>query len=362
MLGCQDNSFYNFRKELVIALKDNGYNVILAAPYGKKIDYFVNHGIKFVEIQMERRGTNPISDLKIVSQYLRIMKSYKVDIVLTFSSKCAIYGGWTTKILNIPCIVNNSGLIILPSNKRFLQPLINLMYKISDNKVSCMMYQNSYERDVLNKILNNRVEYKLIPGSGVNLDEFKYVEYPEEKEGRIIFNYMARIMTGKGINEYLECAKIIKKKYPNTQFRIFNGYEDDKYKRIVEEYERRGIIKYYGFQLDMKPFIAEAHAVIHPSYSEGMANICLEHSAMGRVCIGSDIPGVKEEIEDGKTGFLFKVRDVSSMVDAVEKFIKLEHAQKVEMGKLARVKMEKQFDRNIVTDIYLNEVNSIKNE
>ena len=77
--------------------------------------------------------------------------------------------------------------------------------------------------------------------------------------------------------------------------------------------------------MDMKPYIASAHAVIHPSYYEGMTNVVLEHSAMGRPCIGSNIPGVREGIDDGKTGFLFEVKNVDSMVHAVEKFILLQH-------------------------------------
>ena len=358
MLGCQDNSFYNFRKEMVLAFKEHGYSVILASPYGSKIDYFTDRGIRFVDVNMQRRGTNPFSDLNIIKQYLSIIKEYDVDIILTFSSKCAIYGGWAAKRMKKPCIVNNSGLIILPDNKKFLQPFINMMYRFGDSHVSCMMYQNSYERDVLNKVMNNKVSYKLIPGSGVNLEEFMFEEYPEQSE-KLIFNYVARIMKGKGINEYLACAKVIKREFPNTEFRIFGSYDDEYYKDLVEEYERNGCVKYCGVQMNMKPFIKEAHAVIHPSYSEGMTNVCLEHSSMGRVCIGSNIPGVKEIIDDGKTGFLFEVKNVNSLVEAVKKFILLSHEKKVEMGRNARIKMEKEFSREIVTNTYIEEISRI---
>ena len=107
---------------------------------------------------------------------------------------------------------------------------------------------------------------------------------------------------------------------------------------------------------ELKPHIEAAHAAIHPSYYEGMTNVVLEHSAMGRPCIGSDIPGVREGIEDGKTGFLFEVKNVESMVNAVRKFMNLSHAEKAQMGKAARVKMEKEFSRGLVTSIYLEEI------
>ena len=112
----------------------------------------------------------------------------------------------------------------------------------------------------------------------------------------------------------------------------------------------------------MKPCIEAAHAVIHPSYYEGMTNVVLEHSSMGRPCIGSNIPGVKEGIEDGKTGFLFELKNVDSMVEAVERFMRLSHEEKAEMGKAARLKMENEFNREIVTNIYLEEINNIMGE
>ena len=109
----------------------------------------------------------------------------------------------------------------------------------------------------------------------------------------------------------------------------------------------------------MKPYIETAHAVIHPSYYEGMTNVVLEHSAMGRPCIGSDIPGVRDGIDDGKTGFLFEVKNVNSMVAAIKKFIELPYEDKVKMGKAAREKMEREFDREIVSNIYVEEIGRI---
>ena len=111
--------------------------------------------------------------------------------------------------------------------------------------------------------------------------------------------------------------------------------------------------------MDMKPYIEQCHAVIHPSYYEGMTNVVLEHSAMGRPCLGSNIPGVKEGIEDGMTGYLFKPKNVNSMIDSVGKFINLPYDKKENMGKKARIKMENEFDRNIVTNVYLKEVKRI---
>lgn len=354
-LANKDNVLYNFRKEVVLAVKKAGYKVVLCCPYGSKIDYFIKENCEFVDIKIDRRGTNIFKDFKLLGEYKSIIDKVRPDIVLTYTSKPSIYGGYICGKKKIPYIVNNAGLM---ETKGALAIILKLLYFIGWSKASCMMYQNEREKEVVNKILKNKIPYCMIPGSGVNLTEFVYKPYPENNN-KIIFNYVARIVKIKGIEEYLECANIIKKKYPNTEFRIFGEFDDEFYKEKIMSLEKKGVIKYCGIQFDMKPYIEAAHAVIHPSYYEGMTNVVLEHSAVGRPCIGSDIAGVREGIDDNKTGFLFKLKDVDSMVDAVERFIKLSYSEKVLMGKNARKKMESTFNRNIVIDIYIDEIKRI---
>ena len=153
--------------------------------------------------------------------------------------------------------------------------------------------------------------------------------------------------------------KIIKKKYTNTKFVIYGEYEEEYYKIKVFEFVQMGIVEYKGPQLDIKPCIKIAHALINPSYHEGMSNVVLEHSAMGRACLGSDVNGIREAIVDGVTGFLFQPHNVGSMVKAVEKFILLDSEKKCIMGRKAREKMERDFDRQIVVNTYLEEINKI---
>lgn len=358
LISPKDNNFYNFRNELILKLHDLGHEIVLVCPYGKKMDYFIERGCRFVDIAIDRRGTSIFNDLKLLNNYKKLLEKEMPSVVLTYTSKPSIYAGYVCGKMKIPYIVNNAGLM---ETTGVFDRFMKLLYKIGWSKAACMMYQNTHERDVINKLLFNKVHYRDIPGSGVNIDVFTFVKYPESDDV-ITFNYVARIMKQKGIDEFLECAKKIKAKYSNVRFIIYGDYDDDAYRIKIRELEKQHIVKYCGIQMDMKPFIKEAHAVIHPSYSEGMTNVCLEHSAMGRVCIGSDIPGVREGIEDGKTGFLFEVKNVDSMVEVVEKFILLSHEEKAEMGKNARVKMEKEFDREFVTNIYLEEIKNLIGE
>lgn len=360
LISNRDNNFYNFRSELILKLVELGHEVTLVCPYGKKIDYFTERGCQFIDADLDRRGTNVFKDGQLIRRYNRILKSIRPDVVLTYTTKSSVYGGLCCRWLKIPYIINNAGLV--ENNKAVIEMVLRLLYWSGFKGASCMMYQNGRERDYVNRILKNKVHYRDIPGSGVNLNAFAYQPYPVDDE-TIRFNFVARIVTFKGIGEYLECAKRIKAKYPNTEFVIYGSFVDDDndYETQIKKLESNGVVKYGGEQKDMKPFIAKCHAVIHSSYYEGMTNVILEHAAMGRPSIASDIPGCREGIDNGISGYTFPLKNVDALVEAVEKFILMSPAEKEQMGKAARNKMEREFDRNIVTNIYIEEIDRIIN-
>lgn len=358
LISSKDNNFYNFRSEVILKLHELGHEVVLVCPYGKKIDFFTERGCRFVPLEMDRRGTSFFNDFKLIMGYRRIFKDEKPDVVLAYTGKSSAYGGLVCRWLNIPCIINNAGLVDAKYYSFLVGLVLETLYRVGFKKAACMMYQNTQERDYLNKVLKNKVHYRDIPGSGVNVSQFIYQEYPATDD-EIYFNFVGRVVFIKGIDEYLACAERIKAKYPHSHFRIYGDYDDEIYRSRIEELQKKGIVEYEGVKLDMKPHIASAHADIHPSYYEGMTNVVLEHSASGRPCIGSDVPGVRDGIDNGKSGYTFPVRDVDAMVAAVEKFILLPHEEKVAMGKAAREKMEREFDRNIVTNIYIEEIEKI---
>lgn len=358
LISCKDYNFYNFRSEMILKLVELGYSITLVCPEGNKIPYFTERGCNFIGHSMDRRGTNPFRDLALIYTYYKIFKENKPDLVLSYTTKSVLYGGIACRLLKIPYIVNNAGLLEPSNYNPIVGICLKLLYKVGFKKASCMMYQNSRERDVLNEILKNKVPYRDIPGSGVNLTAFEYQNYPDISNP-ITFNYVGRLVSIKGIAEFLDCAERIKSKYPNTRFRIFGEYDEDIYRQRVDMLVKGGAVEYCGVQMDMKPFIAEANAVIHASYYEGMTNVILEHGATGRPAIASDIPGCKEPIDNGKSGYTFELKNVDDLVAKVEKFILLSHEEKAAMGKAAREKIEREYDRNIVTNIYIEEIDKI---
>jgi len=358
LVSSKDYNFYNFRSEMILKLVEMGYDVTLICPYGKKIDYFTERGCSFEGHTMDRRGTNAFKDLKLIADYYKILKKVKPELVLTYTTKSSVYSGLVCRLLRIPYIVNNAGLITNHNYGFVVGKTLNMLYKFGFGKASCMMYQNTMERDALNKLLKNKIPYHDIPGSGVNLNQFSCHDYPSD-ENPVIFNYVARVVSIKGIGEYLKCAEQIHKEYPNTLFMIYGGYDDECYRPEIERLEKEGAVKYAGVQMDMIPCIVKAHAAIHASYYEGMTNVVLEHGAIGRPTIGSNIPGIKEGIDDGVSGYLFEAKNVDSLVESVRKFMNLSLEEKKAMGLASRKKMEKEFNREIVTNIYVDEIKRI---
>lgn len=354
MLVCPLARTFNFREQLINKLCRLNYHVVLLSENGPEIEKFLESGCEFKEIHMDRRGKNIFNDGRLIRDYYCVIKDIKPNVVLLYTTKCSIYGGMVCRMLNIPYIVNNAGLI---ESTGAFSYFLNILYRIGFAGATCMMYQNKQEQHVVQKLLKGKTHFRNIPGSGVDILKYQYTEYPTGDI--VVFDFVARVIKIKGIDEYLECAKQVHQKYPQTLFRIYGTLDDDYYREKVMDYEKKSYVKYCGQKSDMRSEIASSSAVIHPSYYEGMTNVVLEHSAMGRPCLGSNIPGVEEAIENGETGYVFEVRNIHDICNKVSRFIELPFEDKVQMGKKARKKMEKEFSREIVTDIYLEEIHNI---
>lgn len=352
-----DVVIYNFRKELVERLLKEHYRVIISSPYGERIELLKKMGCKYVPVNLERHGMNPLDELKLLSYYMALIKKTKPDMVLSYTIKPNIYGALAAKKCHVPCVVNITGLGTALAKPGILRDAIILLYKYAFHSVQTVFVQN--KKDLIffqkNRIAADRL--KLVPGSGVNLDDFSYREYQKPMQYHDVFLFVGRVMKDKGIKEYVGAAEAIKKKYPNVCFEIV-GFLDGESKFLLDKAEKAGIIKYYGEQSDMHLFYERCSAVVLPSYHEGMANVLLEASATGRPVIASDIPGCRESFEEGITGFRFRPRDVDSLYHALEKFILTPVSDKEMMGRSARDRMMKKFDRNIVVQSYMEEISA----
>ena len=355
ILANKDITLLYFRKELIEKLVAEKNDVTVCFPKSDKVNEFINMGCKFIDIKMDRRGTNPVKDMGIIFNYLKILKETKPDIVLTFTIKPNLYGGFACRIKKIPYIANITGLGTALQNEGLLQKLTIFLYHIAFKKIKCCFMQNEDNMKFFEKHKIADGKRKLLPGSGVNLEKYKLLEYPKENDD-LEFLFIGRIMKEKGIDLYIETAKYIKSKYKNTKFHVI-GYCEQDYEGILEDLQKEEIIIYHGKQDNMIPFYKLSCCTIHPTYyPEGMSNVLLESAASGRPVITTDKPGCREIVDEGVTGFIVKPQDIESLKIAVEKFINMPYEEKVNMGLAGRRKVEKEFDRNIVIDKYLKEI------
>ncbi len=357
ILGNSDLVVYNFRLELVERLLGDGHEVFVCSPYGERIDDLKALGCKFIDINISRHGTNPIKELKLLKEYKRIIKNVNPDIVFTYTIKPNIYGALACKKFKIPCVANITGLGTAVENGGLIQRATVFLYKIAFKNIKKVFFQNQENMDFFKskKIAPNK--HDLLPGSGVNLQRFSPIEYP--KKDTIEFAFISRIMKEKGIDQYLESAKIIREKYPNTVFHVC-GFFEQEYKEIIDDLVSKNIIVYHGMVRDVKRVLKDIHCTVHPTYyPEGIANVLLESSACARPIITTDRSGCREVIDDGVNGYIVKMKDSADLTLKIEKFINLPYEEKVQMGLNGRKKVEDNFDRQIVVEKYIGELNSI---
>lgn len=352
------NGLYSFRRELIEALVNDGYEVIISSPGSLKSSYFQKLGCRLIETAIGRRGTNPVADLHLLIKYIKIIKMVRPDIVLSYTIKPNVYGGIACKLLKTPYFATVTGLGTSIMNKGVLRRISLFLYKIGLGKASRVFFQNDANRKLfIEKRIIDRDKTRLTPGSGVNLDDHCFESYPEQ-DGKLSFLFIGRIMKDKGVDELLKAAQIVKSKHPNSEFHLVGEPEED-YERKLRFLEKKGVIYYHGYQENVHSFIKDCHAIINPSYHEGMSNVLLEAAATGRPVLASNVPGCKETFEEGITGLGFEARNIDSLVAAILKFIQLPYEEKERMGVAGRRKMEQEFDRNLVVRAYLEEIKEI---
>ena len=351
-------TLYNFRKELITKLIDDGYEVIISMPESDDNIFFGNMGCKIITTPVDRRGINPIRDIRLILNYIKIMKKLNPDIILSYTIKPNIYGSIASNLTKKKQINNITGTGATFLKTNFVSLIAKMLYRVSIKRSYKVFFQNSGDKELFirNKMIKNN--YAMLPGSGVNLNQYIISDFPSDEE--INFIFIGRIMALKGIDEYLECAKVIQSRYHNTNFYIAGFIEENRFKETINDYHEKGIINYIGFQKDIKSWIQKCHCTILPSHGgEGVPNVLLESAAMGRICIASKIPGSIEVINDGETGYLFETGNAVDLVDKVEKLLELNFQEKKHMGLAGRQKIEQEFDRNIVVETYLKEIENI---
>lgn len=359
ILANSSSGLFGFRGELLKALKANQHEVWFAVPNGNFVEEMEQIGCHYVEISISRHGTNPMTDLKLLARFCSIIRKIKPNVVFTYTIKPNVYGGFACQLYKIPYIANITGLGTAVENGGLLQIISLALYKIGLKKAKRVFFQNRTNQNFMLERNVVKGAYSLLPGSGVNLKRFAPLPYPADDSG-IHFVFIGRIMREKGIDQYLDAAEAIKHKYPLSVFHIC-GYCEKEYQGRLKELVAKNLVTWHGEVRDVREILKNVHCTIHPSfYPEGISNVLLESCASARPIITTDHSGCREVVEDGVNGFVIKQCDSEDLIQKIGKFLALSHEQKMLMGLAGRAKVEHEFDRKIVVDAYLKEMETLR--
>ncbi|MDC9596815.1 glycosyltransferase family 4 protein [Xenorhabdus anantnagensis] len=356
---------YNFRKNTIIALINEGYRVIVLAPYDNYTDKIIELGALFHNVYIDQCGINIINELRTIKELIIFYRKEEVSLVLNFTPKNNIYNTIIASSFNISIINNISGLGTAFIRKNLLSRVLRLLYKYSQRKSELIFFQNKEDLNLfLNEKIISKEKTQIIPGSGVDLSRFSVRNPTEKKSKELRFLLIARMLYPKGVKHFVEAAKIIKKRYDNVNFLLL-GFIDTKNplavkKTEIDEWVKQGFVEYLGTSDTVEREIALADCIVLPSYyKEGIPKSLLEATAMGKPIITTDNIGCRETVIDSYNGFLCEPRSTSSLVNAIEKFIRMSYEERVLFGKRSRERAEKEFDEYIVIEKYLTSIRDV---
>ncbi len=356
-------NMYNFRGGLIKNLIANGYEVVVIAPTDKFDDKLRELGARVVDVKINSKGTNPVEDFKLIFELRKIYKREKLDIVFNYTIKPIIYGTIAAKLARVIPIAVTTGLGYAFIKEGKVTKVVEKLYKFSLKFAREVWFLNENDRNVfLERNLVDPQKVFLLNGEGIDTNHFKPLEGDVKKDGKLKFLMIARALWDKGVKEYCEAAEIIKEKYPNLdiefQFLGKIGVPNPSAvpKEYMDDYHAKGIINYLGVVDDVTSIINDSSCFVLPSYREGISRVIMENAAMGKPVIASDVPGCRELVDDGKTGYLCTPRDSKDLAQKIEWFVNLSEEKRINAGKLGREKMINEFSEEKIVEVYLDKL------
>jgi glycosyltransferase involved in cell wall biosynthesis len=312
---------------------------------------------------MDSRGANPLKDLALIFELYGIYKKVKPDVILHYTIKPNVYGSLAASLLKIPVINNVCGLGTVFLKNDLVSATAMFLYKISFRIPKKVFFQNPDDLKLfLDKKLVPSNTVDLLPGSGIDLEKFKPVSFQRNKA--FTFLLISRLITDKGILEYIDAVKSLKAKGLNARFQVL-GAKDPGHKRgiklsTIKEWIDSGTIEYLGTTADVRHFIEKADCIVLPSYREGTPRTLLEAASSSKPIIATDVPGCNHVVEDNINGLLCNLKDSADLAEKMNTMAHFDDDTLKNMGESGRMKMEAEYNESIVINKYLGTLAALK--
>lgn len=356
-------NIYNFRLNFVNKLLAQGHEVHTIAPHDEYTNILSNAGCIHHNVTMDSRGANPIKDSALIFELMWIYRRVKPDVILHYTIKPNVYGTIAASILRIPVINNVCGLGTVFLKDNFVSLIAIFLYRMSFRFANKVFFQNADDLKLfVEKNLIDKERADLVPGSGIDLGHFQPA--PVLVNDTFTFLLISRLITDKGIIEYIEAIRKLKEEGINARFQIL-GSIDEEHKRgikrqVIEEWIQQGLIEYLGTTDDVRQYINQADCIVLPSYREGTPRTLLEAASSSKPIIATNVPGCNNVVTDGYNGLLCNLKDADDLADKMRKMASLTPETRSTFGRNGRVKMEAEFDESIVIKKYLAALSDYK--
>lgn len=352
----------NFRRPLIRALRKEGYRVICFAPEDEYTSLLTEEDIEIQPIYcLDRKGTNPVQDLRLILELEKAYKKYRRDLAIHFTIKPNIYGSIAANRLGIPSVAVVTGLGYTFLSGGLASRAARFLYKYAFSRNNLTVFQNPDDQSLfVSKALVRKKRTIVIPGSEIDMDF--YAVTPEIPYSPV-YLFVGRLLHHKGIKELLEGFRLFSGKYPDAKLVVVGDVDDDNPASLTEVEVKKwrdhpGII-FEGFQKDVRPFIQQSSIVVLPSYREGLPRTMLEALSMGRPVITTDVPGCREVVRPGKNGWMVPAQNAEALADAFEEFYRLPKEEQKRMGQQSRKMAEEKFSTEVVNQQFLEVIKKI---
>lgn len=362
LIGTVASSFYGFRADLIRAMREKQYTVYaFASEYTdsdlKKIESL---GAIPITYELNRGGLNPLSDIVATYKLSKKIREIKPDLVFSYFSKPVIFGTIAAKLAKVPKIIGMlEGLGYtfteqpegLAKKTELIKKVQVLLYKFALPQLDKLIFLNPDDpKDLIDEYAINVRKVEVLGGIGLNLKEYPYQPINNIQQP-INFLFIGRLLKEKGIHDFLNAAKIVKEKYPETQFTVLGAIDPYNLGALMQsELDKlisSNIIDYPGHVDSVKDWIANSDVFVLPSYREGVPRSTQEAMAIGRAVITTDVPGCRETVVDGVNGFIVPRWNPEALADKMIYFI--EHPEKIQtMGEASHEIAIEKFDANKV--------------
>ncbi|BEP48275.1 MULTISPECIES: glycosyltransferase family 4 protein [Variovorax] len=350
------SSLSSFRGPLIDAVARMGVEVHAAAPEIDSVpglrDELVRKNVEAHEIPMQRAGMNPLRDVQTLYSLYRVMRRERPDIVLVYTIKPVIYGTLAAWLAGVPrriAMIEGLGFVFTPNgdtpsiSRRLLRLGVRSLYKLALSKAHRAIFLNPDDRaEFVDQGLLPRIKSYLLGGIGVDLAKWKPMPFLKQP---VTFMLIARLLREKGVLEFVEAARIVKRRHPETRFVLLGDVDPNPGslpRQLADAWVNEGVLEWPG-HVPVIPWLAQSSVYVLPSYREGVPMSTQEAMAMGRAIITTDVPGCRETVVEGVNGFLVPVRDAQALAASMAKFIN-DPELIGRMGRESRRLAEERFD------------------